>query len=102
MRERFELVEVENVITEESAREGDYASSEATEPVMIDLRTAVDAMLNGCWDNVDARGDGTIILYPADYSQNMRMGDWEGTELILRADSPMNGERLYACWGRGT
>lgn len=97
MRARFELYRVTNVISEESSRRGDYASSEASDTVTVDLREAVDALLGDYWDNLDERED-TVIAYPADYVQDYRTGDWSADQLIIRADNPANLERLMACY----
>jgi len=94
----FTLYRVENVITEESARIGDYASSEATPVEPADLREALDALMSDCWDSIDERGDGSIIAYPADYVQNLRTGEWEAAELIIHSRRPEWSERLMALY----
>lgn len=96
-RERFELVTVTNVITEESAAVGDYASTDQSEPTQVDLRGAVDALMSDHWDNIDAR-DVDVIAYPADYVQDYRTGAYAADTLIVRADSPANLERLMSCY----
>jgi len=90
----FTLYRVENVITDESASRGDYASSAATPTESADLREALAALESDCWDNIDERDDGTIICYPADYAQNTRTGDWEADELIITARRPEWATRL--------
>jgi hypothetical protein len=94
----FTLYRVENVITTESAKRGDYESSEPTETEDADLREALDALDSDCWDNVDLNGVGTIICYPADYSQNYRTGAWEADQLIIHARRPEWAERLLDVW----
>lgn len=94
----FSLYRVENVITDESASRGDYASSEPTESEDASLRDALDALDSDCWDTVDVSGDGTIIAYPADYVQSMRTGDYSASELIISARRPEWGVRLYDLW----
>jgi hypothetical protein len=94
----FTLYRVENVITEESAEHGDYDSSEATPTENADFRDALVALDSDCWDNVDVRQDGTIIAYPADYTQNYRTGAYEGSELIINSRKPHWGIRLYDFW----
>lgn len=94
----FTMYEVENVITEESSEGGDYASSEATPAEDATFREALDALLGGCWDNIDSTRDGTIIAYPADYNQNYRTGAYEGSELIITAKHPHHAERLLDCY----
>ena len=94
----FTLYRVENTITEESASQGDYASSDPTPEEPATLREAVDALNSDCWDHIDERGDGTIIAYPADYSQDMYSGEWEASDLIIKARRPEWAERLMACY----
>lgn len=94
----FTLYRVENVITEESAACGDYASSDPTPTEDADFRSALAALESDCWDNVDVRGDGTIIAYPADYAQNIRTGDYEAAELIIHARRPEWAYRLIDYW----
>ena len=90
----FTLYRVENTITEESAAEGDYASSEASPEAPADLRSALDELLGDCWDSIDARGDGTIIAYPADYEMDIRTGEYSAEELIIHARRPEWADRL--------
>jgi len=90
----FTLYRVENTITEESASRGDYATSEPTPETPADLREALDALRSDSWDNIDLTGDGTIIAYPADYTQNTRTGDYEAAELIIHARRPEWADRL--------
>jgi hypothetical protein len=98
MTTKFSFYRVENVITEESAADGDYASSEPTEVEETDFRGALDALESDCWDSIDERGDGTVICYPADYAQDFRTGDWEASELILKARRPEWADRLMAVY----
>lgn len=88
----FTMYEVENVITDESAARGDYASSDVSPEVPATLREALDALLAGCWDNLDGRAD-SIVAYPADYHQDFRTGDYSASELIVSGD-PRNIARL--------
>jgi len=90
----FTLYRVENVITDESASRGDYASSDPTPKEPATLREAIEALQSDCWDNIDMTRDGTIIAYPADYSQNIHTGEWEAAELIIHARRPEWAERL--------
>lgn len=83
----FEVTYVVETVTEESAREGDVASSDVGLPESVDVRGALDALESQCWDLVDDRGDGTVILYPADSTQDMRSGDWESTQVIIEGDA---------------
>lgn len=92
----FSMYEVENVITEESSKRGDYASSEATPETPATLREALDALLDGCWDNLDG-ADDRVIAYPADYVQDMHTGAYEASELIIHG-APRNIERLLALY----
>ena len=90
----FTLYRVENIITEESATRGDYASSDPTPEESATFREALDALRSDCWDNIDLHGDGTIIAYPADYVQNVRTGEYEAAELIIHARRPHWADRL--------
>ena len=78
----FTMYEIENTISEESASRGDYASSDASVEAPATLREALDALLDGCWDNVDAHADA-VIAYPADYDQNYRTGEWSATQVVI-------------------
>jgi hypothetical protein len=97
----FSLYRVENVITEESASRGEPSSSEATPIEPATFREALDALDSDCWDNIDERGDGTIIAYPADYVQDIRTGDYSASELIIRARRPEWAARLVDCYRKG-
>jgi hypothetical protein len=92
----FTMYEIENVITDESSAEGDYASSDASPEEPATLREALDALLYGCWDNVDG-SSGSIVAYPADYHQDMHTGDYVGFEVIINGD-PRNITRLLALY----
>jgi hypothetical protein len=92
----FTLYRVTNVISEESSKRGDYESSEATEPTGADFRETLDALNSDCWDNIDQRGDGTIICYPADYSQDIQTGDYEADTLIIKARRSEWADRLLS------
>lgn len=94
----FTLYRVENVITEESSRRGDYASSDVTETEPASLREALAALESDCWDNIDLRGDGTIIAYPADYVQDLHTGDYSASELIIHSRRPEWSDRLLNVW----
>jgi hypothetical protein len=98
MAPKFTLYTVENVITEESAAHGDYASSDATEEHGASLREVIEALESDCWDNIDERSDGTIICYPADYVQNYRTGEWSAEELIIHARRPEWADRAMALY----
>lgn len=95
---KFTLYWVENVITDESASHGDYASSEPTETQPVTFREALAALNSDCWDNVDTGRDGTIIAYPADYVQDFRTGDYSASELIIHARRPEWAYRLVDYW----
>ena len=93
----FELTYVVETITDESAAEGDVASRDVDGPESVDVRGAIDALESQCWDSVDDRGDGTVICYPADSTQDYRTGDWESTQVILKGD-PWKVARLMRHW----
>ncbi len=93
MRDMFAIATIEEVITEESAREGDVASSDMSADDPCGVREALAALLDGCWDNVDWR-DTEVIAYPADWHQDMFTGDYDATTLVVRANDPRNLERL--------
>ena len=90
MKERFT---VQRIDTELLPGEDEETYDEHPQK-KADLREAIDALESNCWDNVDARGDGTIICYPADHPMNMRTGAYEGFQIIVKADKPHNANRL--------
>ena len=89
----FAIATIEEVITEESSRSGDVASSDMSPDTPCGVREALADLLDGCWDHVDWR-DSEVIAYPADWHQNYRTGDYEATTLVVRASDPRNLERL--------
>lgn len=94
----FSYYRVDNVITDESAAVGAYASSEPTDTTDTDLRGALDALESDCLDNIEQSRDGTIICYPADYHQNMRTGDYEASELIIHTRHAHWADRLLSLY----
>jgi hypothetical protein len=94
---KFTYYHVHNVISDESATRGDYASSERTNTSGAGLKKALELLNSDCWDNVDFNGD-TIICYPADYRQDATTGDYSGSQLILTARRPEWAERLMDIW----
>jgi len=96
MKARFTLHWIEEVITDESAANGEAASSKMDEGESVDLREAIDALRNGCWDNVDVR-PAELIAYPADWRMDMRTGDYEASTLVIKG-SPKDIGRLVDCY----
>lgn len=66
-------------------------------PAPASLRDALDALESQCWDDIDDRGDGTLILYPADGSLNYRTGE-EIRETVIIKGSERNVRRLVRCY----
>jgi hypothetical protein len=97
-RERFHVSSATSYITEESSQRGDYDRTEEGDEYNTDLSGALAALDSDCWDNVDVRGDGSIIAYPADYQQDYRTGEYEGTTLFIQADTLRNAERAFDLW----
>ena len=59
---------------------------------------ALDALESDCWDNIDERGDGTLICYPADSRMDPRTGAYEQTQVIVKARRPEWTTRLVDCY----
>lgn len=93
----FTLYEIAETITDESARRGDVATSEASDPEPVTFREALEALRGGVWDNLDARAS-EVIAYPADWRQDFRTGEYAAETLVIRADDPRNLERLLAAF----
>jgi hypothetical protein len=91
----FTVQLVERTITfiGEDQHEDEYDEG-TVEPA--DLRAALDALNREYWDDIDLRGDGTIIAYPADMHQDIRTGVYESTQVIIKARRPEWADRLIA------
>ncbi len=68
--------------------------SEVSETVEADFNDALQQLRSQCWDNIDERGDGTVICYPADGSIDYRTGFETRTQLIIQGRQPHWTERL--------
>ena len=91
----FTVQEVERSITHHGDdTHTDEHDAGAVEP--CSFREALDALEGGCWDNMDERGDGTIIAYPADMVMDIATGVYESTQLIIKARRPEWADRLIA------
>ena len=94
-KQPFTVQSVEQVITfgEYDSHAIEYIEGEH---VPTDLRGALDALRSQCWDSLDVCGDGTVIAYPADSHMNMRTGQDEQTQVIIKARRMHWIERLVA------
>lgn len=77
----------------------DAADSSLTDSdeCMGDLTEAIDAMVSDCWDNVEMstyRAESTLMLYPADWQQDMHSGEVTHTDVAI-SGATKNIERLY-------
>lgn len=77
------IATIHETITDESAAVGDVASSDMSDAEPVSFRDALDALKQGCWDNVDWRAT-EVIAYPADWHQDMRTGDYDADTLVIR------------------
>lgn len=74
----------------------DYIDSYDSGPVVDtdSLRSILSELERECWDNIDERGDGTVICYPSDSSQDMVTGINTRNQLIIKAKHPHQLDKL--------
>lgn len=86
---KFTVQEIERTIEFADDDSGDHEEMlDAGEHEPASLADVLDAFDSQCWDHADDRGDGTLILYPADSTTNLRTGADESTQLIVKARRP--------------
>ncbi len=98
IRDKFTVQEIDRTILFSDDDSGDYSDEYDEGSVMpTDLAGALLALDSDCWDSLDYHGDA-IICYPADSHQNYRTGEWESTQIIIKADRPEWLDRLMAIY----
>jgi hypothetical protein len=100
MSELFTVQRVTEYITQESSERGDYDRVDEGAVEATDFRGALEALRSDCWDTIDQSGD-TLICYPADAHQDMRTGEYDLTQVIVKARHASWIDRLMRAYEGG-